>query len=141
MKPMILVDTDRCTGCWSCSMACKVAHDLAADDWWLFIRTLGSGNGIDDPAGEWPDCNMSWQPVYTKSCTLCQDRAKEGNLPYCAYNCPTHALTYGDADDPESALSQRLAVLQERGSSIYTMPAFENTRKNVIYSANSKSSR
>jgi len=132
-KPAILVNLKRCTGCWTCSLACKVGNELAEDEWWQYVKTIGAGSGIDEPAGTWPDLFMKWMPIYTQDCILCSERTAEGKEPYCTYNCPTKALTYGDLDDPSSAVSQKLAELKDKGYRISTLPAWEKTRSEIIY--------
>ena len=67
----ILVDLERCTGCWTCAFSCKFAHGLADDDWRVVARTLGSGEGIDKPAGTWGDLKMKWMPVWMTKCMRC----------------------------------------------------------------------
>ena len=36
----ILVDLQRCIGCWTCSMACKVGNGLEDDDFRITVRNL-----------------------------------------------------------------------------------------------------
>ena len=114
-------------------MACKVAHGLEGDDWWHVVRTIGSGAGLDEPGGIFPDNFMAWQPVYSRQCILCSDRTKEGLLPHCVYNCPAKALSYGDPDDPQSEFSLRKNVLEERGFTVYQLPAWERSHPGVFY--------
>lgn len=133
MTQAILVNMKRCTGCWTCAMACRVAHELKGDEWWQIVRTLGNGAGLDEPGGTYPNCFMEWMPVYTKKCIACADRIKENLAPHCVYNCPALALTSGDIDDPESDISQRIDDLKAKGFTIFQLPAWEQTRKNVYY--------
>jgi Fe-S-cluster-containing dehydrogenase component len=63
-----------------------------------------------------------------KKCTMCIDRIEDETLPEndrqpaCVQSCPTHARTFGDLDDPESAVSklvsqrQGFALLPELGA-------------------------
>lgn len=132
-QPTILTNLKRCTGCWTCAMACKVAYKLPQEKWWLYVKTLGDGSGIDEPAGEYPDLKMSWIPMFTQDCILCAARTKNGEDPYCVYNCPTKALTYGDLDDPNSAVSVRMKELKEKGYKVFKLPAWEKTRPEVVY--------
>jgi len=134
VRPAILVDLNRCTGCWTCAMACKVAHKLPEKKWWLYVRTTGSGSGMDEPAGKWPNIHMEWMPVYSSTCVLCRPRTDKGEEPFCTYNCPTRALTFGDLDNPESSISVRLKEQQERKCRIFQLPVWENTRPEIYYS-------
>lgn len=124
----ILVNTYRCTGCWTCSMACKVVNELSDDEFWVTVRTQGSGEGIDRPSGTWPNLHMSWLPVWSKKCARCAPRLAEGHAePFCVKCCPNSALTYGDAVDAE------IAVLREKGFRISELPAWEDSRKGIVY--------
>lgn len=126
----ILVNTHRCTGCWTCSMACKVQNELPDEDFWITVRTLGSGEGIDRPAGTWPDLHMSWMPVWSKSCVKCAKRLAEGHAePFCVKCCPNGALTYGEDVDAE------VQSLREKGFRISELPSWENSRAGIIYAS------
>lgn len=78
MAHKMLVDIDRCIGCWTCAMGCKVGNHLEDDEYRVEIKTHGSGQGIDRPEGVYPDLHMWWQPVYLPSCNFCAERMKEG---------------------------------------------------------------
>ena len=132
MANAILVNVNRCTGCWTCSQACKAAYGLDVDEYRLFIRTIGGG-GIDEAGGTWPNLYLKWNPVWKKTCLDCHGVASTENKPFCAYNCPTGAIAYGDPDDPESAFSIRKEELLDQGYHIWQQPAWEETRDNVYY--------
>lgn len=135
MARKMMVDLERCVGCWSCSMACKVGNDLADDEYRVIVRTLGNGTGIDRPAGVYPKLAMSWQPVYNKSCVFCASRVADDKPPYCSYNCPTEALAFGEDSDPESDYSKALKRVHEAGYRIFESPKWENTRNGVTYAS------
>jgi Fe-S-cluster-containing dehydrogenase component len=132
MQLAMLVNLNRCTGCWTCSMACRVAHKLEIDEYWQYIRTIG-GNEIDEPGGTWPNLYMKWKPIYTTKCTLCGDRAVKGEEAFCSFNCPTKALTYGDISAPDSAISKRMAELKEKGFVISEASKWEGTHGGIFY--------
>lgn len=132
-KPAILVNINRCTGCWTCSMACKVGHKLDLEDWRVRVDTIGDGKGVDSPGGTWPNVYMKWQAVYNKGCTMCAERTAEGEQPFCVFNCPTGALTYGDIEDPESPINERIEELKGKGFGIFQKPVWEQTRDNIFY--------
>lgn len=132
-KPSILVNLKRCTGCWTCSLACKVGNNLGVEEYWQFVRTNGDGSGIDEPAGVWPDVSMSWMPIYTTNCRLCGSRIAEGLEPFCTYNCPSQAMTFGDLDDSESPVSVKMDELKRMGYKIFQLPSWEGTRREIYY--------
>ena len=123
----ILVDLQRCTGCWTCSLACKVGNNLPDSVFWLTVRTLGSGEGIDRPGGTWPNLHMSWMPVWSQSCIKCPKRVGEGLEPYCVYACPNRALSIGDAAEVKEA------ELRDKGFRFFTLPAWDKSKEDVIY--------
>ena len=49
---------------------------------------------------------------YADKCTFCVHRVKEGLDPACVAVCPTHCFTFGDLDDPDSAISRDAGVAQ-----------------------------
>lgn len=134
MAYRMLVDIDRCIGCWTCSMACKVGNHLPDEDYRIEIKTHGSGQGIDRPAGVYPDLKMWWQPIYLKSCTFCAPRVAEDEQPFCMQYCPTRALAFGKDDDPTSEYSQALERVRERGAREFTSD-IEDTKDSIIYAS------
>jgi Fe-S-cluster-containing dehydrogenase component len=126
----ILVNLERCIGCWSCAMACKVGNGLDDDTWWATVRTLGNGEGIDRPAGVYPKLSMGWQPVWSDKCIFCAKRVKDGDEPYCVYNCPTFALTFG-----EDKVADEAAKLRGEGYQLFEMPKWEGTKKGILYAS------
>ena len=128
-EDVIFVDRLRCTGCWTCSLACMTGNKLADGKFFVSVRTLGSGEGIDRPAGVWPDLHMSWMPVYSQHCIKCKPRTEAGELPYCVKNCPNKALAYG-ADAAE-----KIEAARQRGARIYQLPEWEHGKEGVIYAS------
>ena len=133
MAQKMLVDLERCIGCWTCAMSCKVCHELADDEYRITVRTNGSGAGIDRPQGIYPNLRMTWQPIYKTSCTWCAERLAEDLPPMCTYACPTEALAFGDEDDPDSAYNQALTRCKEKHYHIFEAPDYEGSRENVVY--------
>ena len=74
----IVVNIDRCSGCYACQMACKMQNDVALGLAWNQVKIVG-------PVGEYP--NMVRYPLPT----MCQECE---NAP-CLEVCPTGA-TYRD---------------------------------------------
>lgn len=85
----MVIDTKRCIGCHSCSVACRFENNLPVGNWWNHVHTEG-GEYPDTPAGEFPDLKLSYLPV---ACQHCED-------PACANACPVGA-TY---KDPETGI-------------------------------------
>lgn len=122
----LLVNLERCTGCWSCAVGCKMVNELADDVFRITVKTHGSGAGTDRPAGVWPNLSMDWQPVWSRQCTDCAEGNADHGM-FCVYTCPSRALTCGDAADAE------MARLEGAGFETFQIPAEEGTRKNVWY--------
>ncbi len=133
MGKKMLVDLNRCIGCWTCSMACKTGNHLPDDEYRITVRTNGSGAGIDRPAGEYPNLKMNWMPIYQKVCTFCPERVADGKVPHCANSCPTRALAFGDEGDATSAFEQEKARCKEAHYHFFELPEYEGSRSNIVY--------
>jgi dimethyl sulfoxide reductase iron-sulfur subunit len=82
----MLVDEERCVGCWSCAVICKSENDVPLGMWWN--RILTAGPDLDTPkADEHGELAMRWLPL---SCQHCDDAP-------CEKVCPTGA-TYTTKD-------------------------------------------
>lgn len=70
----LVIDLNRCIGCYSCELACKTENTIALGEYWSRVIQVG-------PTGVFPDIETYWLP------TLCQQCA---DAP-CVNVCPTQA--------------------------------------------------
>ena len=82
----MVVDLNRCIGCWSCAVACKGENNVGIGLYWLRILTVG-GDNLEVPDGTFPDLSLAFQPT---NCFHCDN-------PPCVKACPTGA-TYKAAN-------------------------------------------
>jgi dimethyl sulfoxide reductase iron-sulfur subunit len=76
----MLVDQERCIGCWSCAVICKSENDVPLGMWWN--RILTAGEDLDTPrVGDHGELSMHWLPL---ACQHCDDAP-------CQKVCPTGA--------------------------------------------------
>lgn len=73
-KTTMVIDLDRCMGCYACEIACKQENNVALGNYWNKVQQMG-------PYGEYPDVHMYWLPV---ACQHCDN-------PGCVEVCPTGA--------------------------------------------------
>jgi Fe-S-cluster-containing dehydrogenase component len=78
---VVLVDHSMCSGCKACLATCPYQA--------RYVHSDG----------------------YADKCTFCIHRVRRGQLPACVSTCPTKALTFGDLNDPDSAIAR---VLRQR---------------------------
>jgi Fe-S-cluster-containing dehydrogenase component len=89
---IVKVTGNRCIGCKACVAACPYGA--------RFVHPDG----------------------YTDKCTFCDHRVQQGKDPACVAVCPTTCMSFGDLDDPKSAVSRLLnsrkprALLPEAGT-------------------------
>lgn len=74
----MVMDTIRCVGCHSCTVACKVNNDLPIEMIYCPVVTLG-------PVGTFPKVHMNFYPLL---CMHCEN-------PPCVGCCPTGASQQG----------------------------------------------
>lgn len=74
MRNAIVVDLDRCSGCFSCEVACKSENNIALGSYYNKVITVG-------PFGDFPRLQQYFLPVHCQQCE---------NAP-CVHVCPTGA--------------------------------------------------
>jgi molybdopterin-containing oxidoreductase family iron-sulfur binding subunit len=88
---IVLVDKHRCIGCRYCMMACPYKARS-------FVHEPLHDQNPDVPRGKGT----------VESCTLCVHRVDQGMQPACAEACPNQAILFGDLNDPESVIAQKV---------------------------------
>ncbi|MDR0500950.1 MAG: 4Fe-4S dicluster domain-containing protein [Coriobacteriales bacterium] len=83
----MVIDTQRCIGCHTCAVACKVENNLPNGNWWNRTTTDG-GPAQDTPSGIYPNIRREY---ITIACQHCAN-------PACTRVCPVGA-TYKREDD------------------------------------------
>lgn len=94
---IVLVDKHRCIGCRYCMMACPYKARS-------FVHAP-----VEDHSGATPRGQGT-----VESCTLCVHRVDRGESPACVEACAKEghrALLFGNLNDPQSEISQRLRTL------------------------------
>lgn len=76
----VQIDVEKCIGCKYCMAACSYG-----------VRYM------NDETGD------------VHKCTFCHHRSSSGLVPACVGTCVTSARVFGDMNDPDSDISQRLA--------------------------------
>lgn len=95
---IVVVDPEKCVGCKACIVACPYE-----------VRYLHPDGHVD-------------------KCTFCVHRVREGKDPACATVCPTKAITFGDLDDPRSAIFRQLQTRQHK-----VLKAEEGTKPRLFF--------
>ncbi len=128
---IVWVDYEACVGCAYCAVACPYhARHLVLDAHGYFDAPTPSESASARPGRE---------GVMTK-CTFCKERVDAGlargltpgvdaeATPMCAVACIANVITFGDLDDPDSAVSGMIAD----GRAVALMPEL-GTRPSVYY--------
>ncbi|GAB1535382.1 4Fe-4S dicluster domain-containing protein [Geovibrio sp. ADMFC3] len=78
-KKTLVIDLDRCIGCYSCEISCKNENLIDLGVYYNKVQTMG-------PSGKFPDIEMYYLPTVCQSCK---------NAP-CVEVCPTGASYIND---------------------------------------------
>lgn len=80
MRNCLVINLNRCSGCDSCTAACKHENGIPLGVFWNRVNVVG-------PSGVWPDIEQYWLPTQCQQCD---------NAP-CIAACPTGA-SYRDEE-------------------------------------------
>jgi molybdopterin-containing oxidoreductase family iron-sulfur binding subunit len=118
---VVVVDYEQCIGCRACIVACPYGA-RTADFGYTYTEELPVLDGAivgretaDDYeraasyeyGKEWPRNSHRDSPIgNARKCHFCLHRVHEGELPACVTTCIGRATLYGDANDPDSLVSE-----------------------------------
>jgi Fe-S-cluster-containing dehydrogenase component len=122
---VVVVDYDQCIGCRACITACPYAartfdfgetylKNTPDNLPFLFGQSAADGyerNGAAFEYGESIVREKDRSPIgNVRKCHFCLHRVKEGMLPACVTTCIGRATLFGDANDPDSLVSEMIAL-------------------------------
>ena len=120
---VVVIDYDQCIGCRYCVTACPYAS-RTFDFGQTYIKGTPVADGLivgqsvaDDYerapnfeyGEEWARKGEASPIGNVRKCHFCLHRLKEGMLPSCTTTCIGRATYFGDANDPESLVSELIA--------------------------------
>lgn len=77
----MVIDTQHCVGCQTCTVSCKISNEVPGDAHWNHLESL-DGEELYQPTGRFPRPTLAFRPML---CNHCED-------PACVHNCPTGAM-------------------------------------------------
>jgi len=107
----LLVDVDRCVGCYTCELACKQEHGEKR----IRLHVLGPTRDEDGKTG------LESVPLGLETCDLCQRRIQAADEPACVAACPTRALSV--SSEPEI-----LRRVHDQGTQICSLHTIDSER-------------
>ena len=94
----LLVDTEWCSGCHTCEIACQMEHGFPVGQTGILLNSIGPWE-YDD--GKWV---LSYIPALTAQCDACVARTEMGKLPTCVQHCQARCMEYGTLEELSSRL-------------------------------------
>ncbi len=129
----MVIDLQRCIGCYSCAVACKQEHFLPPGMFWSRILVGESGSYPKVSKQIYPvSCNHCKEAICVKVCpTRATTRRTDGivlvdaskcvGCRYCLVACPDQQRTYHADDNKEYFPGQGLTELENMGRQLYPL--------------------
>jgi molybdopterin-containing oxidoreductase family iron-sulfur binding subunit len=121
---VVVIDYDQCIGCRYCITACPyAARTFDFGQTYTKNTPVADGLIVGQPVAddyeraanfeygeEWARAGGEASPIgNVRKCHFCLHRLKEGMLPACTTTCIGRATFFGDANDPDSLVSELVA--------------------------------
>ena len=131
----MVIDTQHCVGCQTCTVSCKISNEVPGSAHWNHLESL-DGDVLYQSTGTFPRTTLAFRPLL---CNHCENPACVNNCPsgamhkdpatgivsvnqdvciacgYCSWVCPYGAPSMNDVDHVMSGRGRR-AVLRGRVS-------------------------
>lgn len=91
----LLIDTEYCSGCHSCELACRNQNGLKLDQYGIKVCEVGPFV-VDEAADKYI---WNYEPVVTELCNTCVERRVNGEKAACELHCLADAIVVGAVDD------------------------------------------
>ncbi|MGN0078416.1 MAG: 4Fe-4S dicluster domain-containing protein [Coriobacteriales bacterium] len=97
----LLIDTEFCTGCHTCEVACKKEHNLPTGVYGIQIMQMGPFRIADD------NYEYKYAPIPGKLCDLCAERRGMGKTPLCVQSCQAKVMSFGTVAELAEKAAQK----------------------------------
>ena len=94
----LLIDYYYCTGCRSCEVACAMELGIPVGQYGIKVHEVGPWEYGEHGGGQ-KEWQLSYVPVPTDQCDLCEERVAAGKQPSCVHNCQADAMRYGTLEE------------------------------------------
>ena len=112
---IVLIDQEKCQGHGECMKACPygVIHMNPDQDYFPGEKAAFEGMA---------EAHRMHLPGKASTCTLCVHRIEQGREPACVEECPSKVMVFGDLDDPNSPIREKLWRSEQLLASKGTQP-------------------
>src|SRR5918996_3726144 len=135
---VVEINYDKCIGCRYCITACP--YGARTFDWGKnWTDGTPQREGYEEASA--PEYGKRWErdgqgsPIGNVKCQFCLHRLNAGMLPACVTTCPVAGTYFGDANDPESLVSELIA-----GDNVMRLKEELGTEPKVYYLSSTRRS-